>query len=190
MTAEWAGPAVTAAIISSLIAIIGWLVSYRMTRRLETVRRDEKVRDFQIALLAEIRSERHHLATLDLAGDLEHVRAQYAAAEQHGRAYAPMVPRIAGPLVFPNVVKEIHILPERTIDPVVLYFRQVQLVERFIEDLRGERFRSLESARQIAMYADYIELMRYWRVMAEQACEALEASLGASRPVSSSASVR
>jgi hypothetical protein len=54
----WVGPAIVAAVISGLVSLIVVQLNFRQGRRLEQARRDEKVRDFQIAIRAEIRSER------------------------------------------------------------------------------------------------------------------------------------
>ena len=187
---QWVGPAVTATIISSLIAVIGWFVAYGSARRMESIRRREKIRDFQVALLAEVRSERHHLARWDFEADLASVEQDYRDAELQHRAYVPMVPRSAGPILFQSLIPEIHLLPEQVIDPVMLYFRQQLLIERFIEDLRSDAFRSLDVARQIRMYSDYIEMMRYWKALADDAVAALSTSIAGKPSVSNAASGR
>ena len=73
----WIGPAVTATIISSLIAVLGWFVAYGSTRRMERIRRRERIRDFQVALLAEIRSEAFHLGHWDFDADFKAVEQAY-----------------------------------------------------------------------------------------------------------------
>lgn len=113
----WVGPAVTATVISSLIAIIGWFVAYGSARRMERIRRREKIRDFQVALLAEIRSESHHLGTLDLDAHLSTIEQNYAEAGQANTSYSPFVPRPAGPILLPTLLPEIHLLPEKTMIP-------------------------------------------------------------------------
>lgn len=55
----WIGPAIVAALIGCLTTMLGWSVSFRQLRKLETTRRNEKIIDYQTALRAEIRSYRH-----------------------------------------------------------------------------------------------------------------------------------
>lgn len=54
---SWIGPAIVAALISGLVSLIGLYLGGWIAIRHEKRRRREKVRDFQIALRAEIRSE-------------------------------------------------------------------------------------------------------------------------------------
>lgn len=53
----WIGPAIIAALVSASVSAMGWIVTFRATLRLEQLRRDEKVNDFQVALRAEIESD-------------------------------------------------------------------------------------------------------------------------------------
>jgi hypothetical protein len=73
------------------------------------------------------------------------------------------------------------------IDHVILYFRQAQLVERFIEDLRSGEFRALDAPRQIRMYRDYVDMLRYWKLLADDAVAALQKPRQPSAATNSSA---
>jgi hypothetical protein len=61
----WIGPAIVAALIGCLTTMLGWSVSYRQLRNLETARRKEKIVDYQTALRAEIRSYRARFEHMD-----------------------------------------------------------------------------------------------------------------------------
>jgi hypothetical protein len=169
----WIGPALIAAVISSLVTAIGWLVNYRTSLGLEKERRVEKVRDFQIALRAEIRSEMHHLDVTRLEEGLAAVESRY----RKSKTYSVFVLGIARHVVFENLVKELHVLPEQVIDPVVLYYRQRQLIEQAGLDLRSERFGKCPQAQQLEMYRDYIGLMIYLHTLAQEANRALNGEL-------------
>ena len=73
----WVGPAIIAAVISSLVSAAGWYVSYWTTIQTDHRRRREKVRDFQIALRAEIRSELHDLRTDDVDQQFALIEGRY-----------------------------------------------------------------------------------------------------------------
>ncbi|MGV3548417.1 hypothetical protein [Rhizobium sp.] len=170
----WIGPAIIAALISGLVSLLGlylggW-IAIRQQRRL----RREKVRDFQIALRAEIRSELHNLAAIDFDGHLAEIAARYAASTDY--SVFPSFP--ARGIVFEAIEGEIHILPEQVIDVVILHWRQRHAVEKMVEDMRHERFSQLGASRQLEMYKDYIEMQKYLVDTARLSIKALDRSLG------------
>nr|WP_295463735.1 hypothetical protein [Mesorhizobium sp.] len=167
----WVGPAIVAAFISGLVSLVVVQLNFRQERRADRLRREEKIRDFQIALRAEIRSELKHLSSFDLDQVYAEIADQYANDE----SYSVTLPRLAQHIVFNAIVTEIHILPESVIDPVVLYVRQRQVVESMTEDIRDAQFRLLSRDRQLAMYRDYLGLWKVWRDFAEKAERALQA---------------
>jgi len=169
----WIGPAILAAVIAGLVNVAGWFVTFQSTRRLEQMRRREKVRDFQIALRAEIRSELRNLGSYDIQVQLSHVRKKYDT--QPG--YAVTVPRPADAVVFQALVGDIQILPAGVIDPVVLFERQRAAIRQLAEEMREARFASLSREQQTAMYEDYLNMWAAWRDFAVQAEAALDTSL-------------
>jgi hypothetical protein len=177
----WFGPAIVAAVVSGLVSAAGWFVTSWQAIRLEQRRRDEKVRDFQTALLAEIDRDFANMAVADRAEFLEAVRAQYRADP----AFVPFGPRLASNVVFDVVVREIHILPGDVIRPVIDYARVRQTLERFVEDMRGEGFRSLAADRQLTMYGDYLAMTDRLQRLAEIAGAELRRSLSSSGAVPS-----
>lgn len=170
---SWLSTAIIAVIISSIVTAAGWFVNFRNSLRIEKEKRREKVRDFQIALRAEIRSELHHLNTERLKEDLAAVEARYAAS----KTYSVFVLGIARHVVFENLIKELHLLPEEVIDPVIIYYRQRQLIEQAGLDLRSERFGKCSQAQQLEMYRDYIALLLYLKTLAEDAVKAIRSAL-------------
>ena len=174
----WIGPALIAAVISSLVTAVGWLVNYRSSLGLEKERRLEKVRDFQIALRAEIRSELHQLDTENLIDELKVIEGRY----DKSKTYAVFVPSLARHVVFESLIREIHLLPESVIDPVILYSRQRQMIDQFASDLRSERYLKLSQTRQLEMYRDYVSFMVHLKKLATDASGAIELSLQKEKP--------
>jgi hypothetical protein len=168
---SWIGPAIVAAVISGLISLIVVQMNFRQERKADRQRREEKIRDFQIALQAEIRSELANLQRFELDALLAEVESRYAKDQD----YSVIVPRIAKHVVFDAIAKEIHILPEAVIGPVVFYARQRQVVEQLAEDMRDASFKGLAPERQLAMYRDYLGMWDVWRDLASKAEKALEA---------------
>jgi len=156
--------------ISLLGLYLGGWISIRHDRR----HRKEKVRDFQIALRAEIRSELHNLLSIDFDRHLSEIEARYAATA--GYSVFPSYP--ARHVVFEALKNEIQILPEPVIDVVILYSRQRYAIEKFVEDMRDDRFAKLGTDRQLEMYRDYIEMQKYLVEAARLSAKALDRSLG------------
>ena len=177
----WIGPVVAASVISSLITVLGWIVNWRITRRREGERRQERIIDVQTALLAEIRSTAHTLGQHDRETVMAEVKRKL---EQPGSGYTPFVPREPESPVFDAVIGEISILPTEVIDPVILLYRQVQVIDHLAEDLRGDRFAKLPVEQQLQMLGDLLDLKAYGHVLAQQAMEALMRSLGLSKQAS------
>lgn len=178
----WVGPAIVAAIISGLISLFVVQLNFRQERQAEQRRKAERIRDYQIALRAEIRSELRNLSRFDLDEVLVEVERRY----QVEKDYSVTVPRIAPNIVFTALVQEIYVLPEAVIDPVVLYARQRLVVESLAEDIRAPSFRALSTDRQLAIYRDYLRTWQAWRDFAQEA----EAALNSQGAPSSSAADR
>lgn len=170
----WIGPALLAALIAALVNMVGWWVAFRNNHRLDQLRREEKVRDFQIALRAEIGSELQNLDDAEkLEGHLQTIAERYRTIKD----YAVHVPHMAPNMVFDTILSEIHILPGAVIAPVVDYERRRQTVARFADELRDEQFRQLPQDRQLAMYTDYLGARLKLRKLALAAAQALDEGL-------------
>ncbi|MBO0904873.1 hypothetical protein [Jiella sonneratiae] len=173
---SWVGPAVTAALISSLIAAVGWYVSWRTAKGVEARRREERVRDVQTAILAEIRSAVHHLRQYETSEIVDGVRRR----TQESRDYVPFIAREPGSPLYRAIAGEISILPNRVIDTVVLFYRQQEVIAYFADDLRGDRFTAMPAEEKIRMIEDYLALREYAAALGQDAIQALDASLGQS----------
>lgn len=169
----WIGPVIIAAGISSIVAMIGWYVSFRQDNLKERKRRREKIRDFMIALRAEIRGEYHNLDETDFGENLKDVSARYKE-----KGYSVMVSTPTPHVIFDAIAPEIQLLPETVIDPIVLYTRQRYAIEAIVQDMRSDLFRTLSAERQLSIYTDYINMKRYLEVLAEYALEALDGEIG------------
>lgn len=170
-------PAIVAAVISGLVSLLVVQLNYRAERRAEKLRRIEKVRDFQIALRAEIASDLLNMQGSDRRQAMAELRTAFAADP----SYSPVAPRLAANPIFSALVPEIHVLPEAVIAPVVHYARLRQTLERFAEDLRSETYRGLAAERRLLAYLDYLATYDRLEVLAHHALLSLDASLGVSR---------
>ncbi|MCB1384549.1 MAG: hypothetical protein KDJ80_01305 [Nitratireductor sp.] len=173
MANAWIGPVIIAALVSGLINVIGWFVTHSNEQRREAARRDEKIRDFMIALRGEIRSELANLKAHDLGENLKMIEANYSKS----RTYSVTVPKLPDHVIFRAISAEIHLLPEKVIDPVVIYARQRQSVEMLVEDMRDDNFRRMPRPAQLSMYRDYLTMWEAWTNMAEDALNALNQEL-------------
>ena len=174
----WVGPAIVAAVISGLVSVVLVQLNFRQSRRIEQIRRDEKIRDFQIALRAEIRAELLNLEQYEIETHRNEVRGRY----ERDNGYSVSVARPVRQAVFEALVGDIHILPEDVIDPVVLFARQRNVVESLVEDMRTPTFRTLSKEQQMSMYEDYLRMWETWRDFALNA----EAALSGSTSISGS----
>ena len=165
------------ALVGLLGVVLGVVLSNSAARVLDTMRRRERVRDVQTALRAEIRSDLNRLSIIDPAEHLDAVVERIGGSELTPTSYTPFVPRESDSVVFDAIVSEIHFLPTETVDAVVLYFKQMKTIAQFVEDLRGDRFRTLEVDRKIAMYQDYFEMLTYSAQLAQEAINALNTAL-------------
>jgi hypothetical protein len=104
--------------------------------------------------------------------------------------YTPFVPRESHTSLYTAIAKDISILPARVIDPLVLYYTQIGTISLFVEDLRSDRYQSLDNDRQIKMYEDYIAMKVYARELAVDAMDAINASLALDKSINSQVLVR
>ncbi|MDF2619249.1 MAG: hypothetical protein K0S00_1908 [Xanthobacteraceae bacterium] len=172
----WIGPAVVAAVISSLVTVIGWWLNHQRERRRDAARRLERIRDVQAALRAEIRSHRERLRLFELNEDNAALLARIEASNDTA-PFTPFLPREVDSFVFDAVIGEIHILPVAVIDDVVVYYRQTRSIAQFADDLRSDRFDRLQPERKAQMYRDYLALGRHAALLADRAIAAIDRAL-------------
>jgi|SRR5581483_11608527 len=164
-------------IVGIVGVLIGILLTNALTMVLEWRRRRERIRDVQTSLRAEIRSHWLRLPKDDLDAMTEEMVARIREAREAGRDFTPFIPRQEEAIVFRSMVGEIHILPNHVIDPVVLYYTHQNVLGNFVEDMRSERYARLEPERKIAIYRDYIAMLRQLRELADEAIEAIAAAM-------------
>ena len=178
---SWIGPAVTAALISSVINIFA---SYRTTRKLDNDHRLEKTIDFTKAILAKIKSnlDRHSNVNLN-----EHLKDQKALMEPQGMppgatvSYTPFTPKRVSTLVFDALIAEIYVLPTSIVDDVVLYYASEHMILRLIEDMRDIAFSTMAQNRKVAIYSDYIALIGITNALGDVARQTIESELANKR---------
>ena len=143
------------AVMAGLFLAVGWIVNGAQNRRAERRRRAERLRDAHRAIFAEIAS---YLENLSSVKALTEHRDGLIAQMNAEPNFVPLIPREQNDTIFRALVSEIHVLPRVTIDPIVSYYNQLFAIETLIEDMRGNRFSTLETARRVQMYQDYIDL--------------------------------
>jgi hypothetical protein len=168
-----ADAALVAAAVSGAVTALGWFATHWSEKSLEGVRRAERVIDVQTALLAEIESnlKRYQEFDLDAHG------AQMTRQMKQKAGFTPFVPRYVSEVVFEAMIAEIHILPTKTIDEVVAYYKQEYKLRELVEDLRSDRYAKLEPDRKALMYEDYIWQIKTTLVTGTKARDALRTSL-------------
>jgi hypothetical protein len=158
MTAADFGPvwigAVIAAVISSGVTALGWIVTHRREGVAEARRRFERTIDVQKALRAEVANYVAQLEEVDLAEHLDGV----LAAMRNDPAFVPFVPREAFDTVFRALICDIHLLPGGAVEPVVRYYAHLIGLGAFADDLRSPEFASLVPERRAAMFSHFIAM--------------------------------
>ena len=147
-------PQAQQAVIAGLFLAIGWWVVGRQNRRRDDRLRAERVRDVQRALFAEIRA---YLAVLE-RDDVAVYGARIAARIVDEPGYFPVIPSERNDAIFNAIVGEIHVLPRDTVDPVVLYYSQLNAIVAMIADLRSIDLAKIGPERAASMYRDYIAM--------------------------------
>ncbi|SMO55603.1 hypothetical protein [Paracoccus laeviglucosivorans] len=154
-------------IIAGLFIAVGWIVAARQNRNREGKQRGERSRDIQRALLAEIRA---HVATLE-AQRMDEAALRTILAGDH----VPVIPKQANDRIYVTVLKDVHLLPELIIDPVVTYYRQIAMMGAFAEAL--EKQAEKDRARAIGMFVDYLEMTEAARESGQEAMRLLMTSV-------------
>lgn len=167
-------PAIWQAVIGGAFIGAGWVVNGRQRLSQESRLRAEQVRDVQQALYAEIRAYRAVLERDDVAAYGESL----AERIENEPGFFPMIPTERNDTIFRAIVGTIHILPQETIDPVVLYYSQLIAIGALIEDMRGLDLDRIGPKRAASIYRDYIALKLEAIDLAREAMEKIGAHLG------------
>lgn len=177
---EILSPPAQQAVIAGLFLAAGWwVVAFQNSWRDRRLRQD-RVRDMQRALFAEIRA---NVAALR-RDDLEAYGAEIAQRIEDEPGYFPSIPTEARDTIFRAIIKDIHVLPRDTIDPLVLYYSQLNAIGASIADLRQLDPVKTGPERAAALYLDYIAMKREALDLGEQAMIAIANNTDGRRRVS------
>lgn len=165
-------PQAQQAVIAGLFVAVGWWVVHFQNRRRDAANRAERVRDVQRALFAEIRA---YVTALRRQG-LESYGEDIARRIETEPGYFPSIPTEANDAIFRAIIGEIHVLPRDTIDPLVLYYSQLNAIGAAISDLRALDPATVRPERAAALYRDYILFKLDAERQGEQAMLAIAAN--------------
>ncbi len=168
-------PKLVPANIGALVDATGWLASSLRSKKTDTRRRVERMRDVQTALAAEILPYIESLELFDLADHLDDVIDRMRL----DKTYLPVVHSERNDTIFRAILSDIHVLPERVIRPVVRYYSQLCAIEAIIDDLRSDAFQTMREEQREAIYADYIGLKIEALALGRRAVDAIDVELQA-----------
>lgn len=166
-------PQAQAALIAGLFLAAGWWVVAWQGRRRDAKLRAERVRDVQRALFAEIRAYLAVLRRDDVGSYGEGIRQRILTEP----GYFPIIPTERNDAIFHAIVGEIHVLPRDTVDPIVLYYSQLNAIAAMISDLRELDVAKIGAERAAAMYRDYISMKLEALEMGDHALTAIGANI-------------
>jgi hypothetical protein len=168
--------ALVAAAVSASVTALGWFATNWSEKNLESLRRAERVIDVQTALLAEIESNLKRYEEINLDKHNAEMIRLIKGSKGRGR-FTPFVPRYPSEIVFEAMISDIHILPTKTIDEVVAYYKQEYKLRELVEDLRADHYRELENERKAQLYDHYVWQIKTVLITGSEARNALRASL-------------
>lgn len=145
------------AIIAGVFIATGWLTSAIFSELANRRAKAEKLRDYHKALYAEIRDA---LATFYSNGEADEQAEQLLQRMTKDAAFVPFVAREEHSRVYAVLVKDIEVLPRQTIDAIVAYYSLVGSISALAEDIRGERFATLQQERRMTIYSDYVDMRK------------------------------
>ena len=174
---DYIDPRVQQALIAGVFLAAGWLVNGRQNRRRDARLREERVRDVQRALFAEIRAYVAVLKRDNLAVYGETIARRILAEKD----YFPIIPTERNDTIFRAIVADIHILPRAVVDPAALYYSQLAAISAMIDDLRVLDKGRIGPERAVAMYRDYIAMKQEALELGEDAMLMMGAFLSGGR---------
>lgn len=166
-------PQAQQAVIAGVFLAAGWWVVAFQNRKRDANLRAERVRDVQRALFAEIRA---YLAVLK-RDDVGAYGAQMVDHILGQPGYFPVIPTERNDAIFRAIVGEIHVLPRDTVDPIVLYYSQLNAIGAMIADLRELDVAKIGAERAASMYRDYISMKIEAMELGDTALEAIRANI-------------
>lgn len=160
------------AVIAGGVVAVGWVVAGWQTRREAARLRAEALRDAHKALFGEIRNA---CADLWAEGEADDHAAAVMARMRADPDFTPFVPREVHDRVFEALLPRLDVLPRQTIDAIVAFYALVGSIAALVEDMRGERFPTLESERRIAVYEAYVGMRQRAFTVGQNALKLIDA---------------
>lgn len=166
------------ALIAGSFLAAGWLLTFFLRELSAHLAEVEKSEDLQETLRAEIFDYSYSLDD-DLEAAVTELELAVAAGEAAGTPYHPYFPRVSEPVIFNALVGDIYLLPAKVTDHVVQFYAQLSDIRLMVEDLQSEAYRGLNATRRLQGYRDYLDIRATGAELAQDAVDALNASLGA-----------
>lgn len=163
-------PQAQQAVIAGLFLAAGWWVVAFQNRWRDAKQRQERINDIQRALLAEIRA---HVVSLEqqlAGGEVDDLLRRMRSGD-----YLPVMPSGANDRIYRAIISEIHLLPAHSIDPVVIYYRLLSVMDSLAASIRSTARKT--PGRAAEMFADYLALNAEALETGLDALEILTASL-------------
>lgn len=173
-------PQAQSAVIAGMFLAAGWWVVAFQSRRRDNKHRADRIRDVQRAIFAEIRA---YVAVLE-RDQIEEYGEEIAKRIESEPGYFPVIPTEHNDAIFRAIVGELHILPRGTVDPVVLYYSQLNAIGAMIADLRDLDLNRIGPSRAAAMYRDYISMKLGAIELGEAAMTAIRSNIDGTGRVS------
>lgn len=143
------------ALIGGLVIAAGWLTTAVFNELARNRDKEERLRDHHKALYAEIQDT---LSAYYGEGEATPHAQKIIDKMSTDPQFVPFIPKENRDRVFTALVADIHVLPRQTINPIVAYYSVISSIAALANDMRGERFQTLEQDRRIAMYRNYIQM--------------------------------
>ncbi|SOH94127.1 hypothetical protein SAMN06273572_103154 [Monaibacterium marinum] len=148
---SWIGPAIIAAVVTAFFALLRDAAGDRR-------RRNERIRDVEAALAAEIRA---YVAVLE-RDNLEEYGHRIGGRIMQGpdghTGYFPFIPLENNDSIFTALISDVAMLPPTVIDWTAIYFQQVRAIAILAEDLRADAVAQLSALRKAQLYETYISM--------------------------------
>lgn len=167
---DYLSPQAQQAVIAGLFLSAGWWVVALQNRRRDAKQRRERVDDMQRALLAEVRAHVVALERQTREGNFDELLASIRRGEA-----GLVMPHGGNDRIFRAVLNDIHLLPGLVIDPVVIYYRLIAVMDAMADSIR--RLARARPDRAAEMMIDYILLNAETREAGLDVLEILTASL-------------
>ena len=146
-------------VITGCIAIWTWRANRKAERTERLNLRTEKTRDLQSAIRAEIRGQWYELRQSGEISDFRKKLLERLERETVEAPFVPLIPRLAQSVILEAIVADIALLDHGTIREVMLFYRQLAILNAFIDELKSEQFAKLPRDRRANMLETYFTML-------------------------------